>query len=129
VCATQMFQRSSGAWAVDTVCQRPLGTGALGAACASGADCRTGLCLESTRFNACSSDVGCNAGESCVCPGGGAPPCAGGQAGACTAKVCSALCDEDTDCAAAGQPLTRCNAIALALPSGAPTSVRACAPR
>jgi hypothetical protein len=105
---------------VDRVCQRPAGVGALGAACASGADCRSSVCLFTTIFTgtACTTQADCTAGETCECP---QPGCAPSEM-RCIQRFaeCTALCGSHSDCAA---PLTDCTGIEIDLPAGTGTTL------
>lgn len=126
VCSPQVFQRG-GAWSVERVCQLPAGPGGLGAACANGGDCQSGLCLTTSRTVGCLDNGGCMSGEVCECANGQAPPCAGGAMASCVSSLCSGVCNDDGDCAAPNQPLTECRTdILLGLPDGTTVQLASC---
>ncbi|MCK6546488.1 hypothetical protein L6R52_11610 [Myxococcota bacterium] len=114
VCSSEVYQRANGTWALERVCSLPLGAGTLGAACTTGNDCRSGLCLTTTRTNGCTSNAGCNADETCT-------------GGSCISRLCSGLCNDDADCATPGQSLVDCRSdINLSLPDGQLVTLSSC---
>lgn len=128
VCTTHDYPTSAG-WQLDTVCNAPLGAGHLGEACADGGDCRSGLCLTTSRLS-CTSSAACGAGESCRCSNGSAPPCPGGAGAACVSSGCTSPCDDPTDCASSpfvGNALTQCSrTLRFVLPDMSEVDVLAC---
>lgn len=125
VCSTTSFPTPAGPYELAQVCQVAAGTVALGGPCTTADDCRSGICFRNTRVGVgCAS---CGAGETCGCPGGGAPPCGGGVMPDCVLRACTALCDDASDCATGG-PLTRCApGVNLRLPDGQTRPISACA--
>ena len=55
---------------IDQICGAPIGAKELGEVCASGNECRTGLCLTTILYNgiSCTSDAQCGLGLECRCP-------------------------------------------------------------
>lgn len=124
-CQVQTFE-SAGSWHLATICQAPQGAVPLGGACSGGADCQSGLCFTNTRIGV--GCAACQGAEVCGCPGGGAPPCAGGVMPDCVLRACSSVCDDVTDCAAAGQLIQCRPGVNLRLPDNTTQPISACAP-
>ena len=116
---------------VDQICIEPVGAKLLGASCAGGAECESGLCLQTYVYNGttCTSDAGCAAGESCECPVEN-PNCTTGKQCATVDPRCTVLCDGASDCSggAAGNELTECSPNTFVQrPSGTATTISTCA--
>lgn len=117
---------------VDQICIAAVGAGDIGADCATGAECLTGLCLNTWIYNGttCTDDAQCAgfAGHTCECPID-QPNCTTGKECAVAERRCTALCDDDGDCTGpVGNTMTDCAAnIFVQRPSGASTNISACA--
>jgi hypothetical protein len=115
-CAPGLFctiNSDSAANDIDQVCEEPPGAKDLGAPCADGSECNTGLCLSnlSLTTTACSSDAQCASGDVCRCPVD-QPNCqAAAKRCATVVDRCSRLCDGNSDCTGgvAGNTLTICS--------------------
>ena len=112
---------------IDQVCAEPSGAGQLGALCATGNDCITGLCLTTTTFDGrpCTTDAQCtggagNAGKTCECPVD-QPNCTTGKQCASAQNRCSRICNDNADCIGGitGNPLNACSTdVNVTRPSG-----------
>ena len=98
---------------VEQICSAVIGTQELGASCASGNDCREGLCLTTTVFDgvACTTDTDCPGTKTCECPIDN--PSCNNSAKQCAdvSNRCSRLCDTPDDCSGgvANNALTSCS--------------------
>ena len=128
VCSTQAFE-VAGQWQLALICEAPAGPGDLGQPCPNGGgDCRSGLCLTSSR-GSCTGPAGCAADETCQCANGAPPPCAGGGGATCVSISCTSPCAAASDCTSsfAGNRLTSCAAsVTFTLPDMTQASVRTC---
>lgn len=117
---------------IDQICIKTVGAGILGASCADGSTCETGLCLTTTQYTAtsCTSDATCATGQTCECPIDD-PNCTTGKLCATSENHCTNLCDDNSDCTGgvAGNPLTTCSPeIRTSLPDGSGgVNISACA--
>lgn len=116
---------------IDFICVLPPGTNDLGALCADGNDCLTGLCLRTYSFTgvACTDDSQCSAGETCECPVDN-PNCTVGKECATEEDRCTNICDDVTDCSGGivGNELTSCsNSTFAQRPDGTSVAISTCA--